>query len=347
MATIENLISKVRLELGDEQRSFTKSEPGTGTKVLFNTDHFPLKSDLVVKVNNTITTAYTADLTTGIVTMNVAPALGIDVTISGNHFKWFTDSTITDYISIASVQQFNGRVGPTGSAISISTMPVIEEHPVVILASIEALWALATDAAFDIDIHTPEGVTIPRSQRYHQLMLLIESKKSHYKELSQLLGIGLYAVEVFNVRRIAMKTGRLVPLYLPREVEDSIPPIRVYVSGSSYGGAVQVEQNAIYDINTMQDTVWSEQFDFPFTLADYTLTAQVRLYAGSPVVLAQISCVITDAPNGVATLSMTRAQTLALPERGVWDLKATKISDTTWSDVFIEGRVYVTRRVTV
>ena len=346
MATIESLIAKVRLELGDEQLPFTKTDTGTGSKTAFSTDYFPLKSDLVVKVNGTTVTAYTADLARGTITFTTAPANSATIVITGNHFKWFSDDSITSFVDTALLQQLGGRLSPTGSAISLATMAEIEVHPAVILASVEGLWALATDAAFDIDIHTPEGVTIPRSQRYHQLMMLIEAKKAYYKELSQLLGIGLYAVEVFNIRRVAMKTGRLVPGYIPREVEDSTPPIRLYVPGSSYGSAVKVEQNAIYDILTVQDTVWSEQFDFPFSLADYTLTAQVRLYAGSPIVLAQISCVITDAPNGIATLSLTRAQTLSIPERGVWDLKATGISDPTWSDVFIEGRVYVTRRVT-
>lgn len=346
MATIESLIAKVRLELGDEPLPFIKTDVGNGSQTVFNTDYFPLKSDLIVKINNVVVTTYTADLARGIITFNTAPANNAAIVVTGNHFKWFSDDSVTSFIDTALLQQLGGRVGPTGYAISMATMAEIEVHPAVILASIEGLWALATDAAFDIDIHTPEGVTIPRSQRYHQLMLLIEAKKGYYKEISQLLGIGLYAVEVFNVRRVAMKTGRLVPLYLPREVEDSTPPIRVYVAGSSYGGSVKVSDNAIYDITTVQDTVWSEQFDFPFSLADYTLTAQVRLYAGSPVILAQISCVITDAPNGIATLSLTRAQTLALPERGVWDLKATGISDPTWSDVFIEGRVYVTRRIT-
>jgi len=262
-------------------------------------------------------------------------------------YKWFTDDQLAEFVNTAVLQQTYGRTNSTGSALTLATLPPVEEYPAALLATIEALWVLATDAAFDIDIHTPEGVTIPRSQRFHQLSYIIDEKKALYKELSSLLGVGMYAVSVYNLRKVSMKTGRLVPFYLPREVEDSTPPDRIYPPMSTYGGEVKVEQNAIYDIQTVQDNSWSATFDFPFDLNDVTLSAQVRLYAGSPTVLAQINIVINNAATGIATLSLTREQTAALPERASWDLKAVGISDPTWSDVFIKGSVYCERQVTI
>ena len=362
MTTTAALISRIRLELGDDAKPFAKAFVGDGITTVFSMGFYPV-STLVVSVSSaagwntgnwndgnwndtTTTTGFTVDGNTGVLTFITPPIIGSAINITGSHYKWFTDANLTSFIETATAQQLYGQVTSTGSQTTLSNMAVVHEYPLSILATIEALWALATDAAFDIDIHTPEGVSIPRSQRYHQLLMLIDEKKSQYKELSALLGIGLYAVGVYNLRKVAMKTGRLVPLYLPREFEDSTPPVRIYTPISTYGGAIKIEQNAIYDIYTVQDTTWNISMDFPFDLSDVTLSAQVRLYAGSPTILAQISITITNTTLGVATLSMTRAQTKDLPERAFWDLKAVGISDPTWSDVYVKGAVYCERQLT-
>jgi hypothetical protein len=41
------------------------------------------------------------------------------------------------------------------------------------------------------------------------------------------LGVGLYAIEVTNLRRVSRTTGRLVPLFREREYDDYTLPERI------------------------------------------------------------------------------------------------------------------------
>jgi hypothetical protein len=84
-----------------------------------------------------------------------------------------------------------------------------------------------TDAATDIDITTAEGTHIPRAQRFGQLEQMISALTERYKSLCSLLGVGLYRIEVSNLRRVSRQTGRLVPLYVEREYDDNSLPERI------------------------------------------------------------------------------------------------------------------------
>lgn len=48
-----------------------------------------------------------------------------------------------------------------------------------------------------------------------------------YAELCSLMGIGLYKIQVSNMRRVSRQTGRLVPIFVDREYDDHDFPIRV------------------------------------------------------------------------------------------------------------------------
>lgn len=70
----------------------------------------------------------------------------------------------------------------------------------------------------------------------------------------------------------------------------------------------------------------------PWDLTGCTLRAQVRKYTGSPDLIAEITCTITDAAAGEVMLSLTAAQTAAIDAPGnswkdakvyAWDLLLT------------------------
>lgn len=100
-------------------------------------------------------------------------------------------------------------------------IPSNEQYLVSIMAAVEALWFRATDASQTIDIHTPEGVYIPRAQRYQQIMEQINALQEEYKTLSAALGVGIWRLQVLNQRRVSMTTNRLVPIF--REQEYNAP----------------------------------------------------------------------------------------------------------------------------
>lgn len=68
---------------------------------------------------------------------------------------------------------------------------------------------------------------MPRSQRYHQVMAHIAALQQRYQTLSQQMNVGLYRIEMANLRRVSRTTGRLVPLYTEREYDDHTLPTRI------------------------------------------------------------------------------------------------------------------------
>ena len=347
MATVNELLSRIRLDLGDPPRAFVFTAIGDGATKTFDLEARPVSAtSLVVKVASvTVTTGFTIDESAGQITFTSAPALNASVIIAGTQYRYFTDSDLTTFIDSATALHINGRVDSHGIPLTLATLPAVESSLLSKRAAIEALWALVTDAAFDIDIHAPDGISIPRSERFRQLMMLIDVLTARYKEESELLGVGIYAVEVFTLRRVSLGTNRYVPVYLPQEYDDRTPPVRAEISAPTYGSQARPEMLSTYTINLYQGNAWVADFDFPFALTNKVLTAKIRGYVGSTTVLAEITCEITDGPAGIARLSLTKEQTKALPEDSVWDLVITDAIDTTITETYMKGSVYTERSV--
>jgi hypothetical protein len=102
----------------------------------------------------------------------------------------------------------------------------VEEYPVSILVSIMALWDIAVGVAQQHDVHTPDGVTIPISQVFQQLMSMINALQSQYMALSSALGVGLYRITQSRLRRVSRTTKRLVPIFRSKEYDDITWPQR-------------------------------------------------------------------------------------------------------------------------
>lgn len=105
-------------------------------------------------------------------------------------------------------------------------LPAIEEPLVVMLAVINCFWAMANDAASDSNIQTAEGTSIDRTTRYQHLMQQIQAETARYQDYCGQLNVGLYRAETLQLRRTSKTTGRLVPLFRPREYDDHRYPVR-------------------------------------------------------------------------------------------------------------------------
>ncbi|WP_030660971.1 hypothetical protein [Streptomyces rimosus] len=110
--------------------------------------------------------------------------------------------------------------------VTLATLPEIEELPLAILAAVNFLWAVATDASMEPNIHTAEGTHIDRGQIYAQVMAQIENLEARYRDLCQQLNVGLYRIEMATLRRVSPYNNRLVPIFTPREYDDSAYPTR-------------------------------------------------------------------------------------------------------------------------
>lgn len=168
---------------------------------------------------------YYVDGRAGVITLGQPLANGAVLVVDGRVFSFLLPDDVSSYIDIAFRMHVHGRVPePT-----YDTLPIHEEYLVALLAAIEALWGEAASAAMEIDILTPEGVQIPRSQRFAQLMSLLDRLQAHYKEMAAAFNVGPYRIVVSNLRRVSRTTNRLVPVYVEQEFDDrTFPPVRVF-----------------------------------------------------------------------------------------------------------------------
>lgn len=352
MAVLSDLVSRVRIELGDLPKQFEYTATGDGQDKHFRTKIKPLDiASLYVTVNGSpvaYPAGYTVEEQHGIIHFATAPTLGAEIKVSGTNFRYFTDEDITRFVNTAVSQHTFNRTDSAGRQVTLNSLPGVEEYPLVILATIEALWTLSTDSAFDINIIAPDGVTIPRDQRFNQLTNMVQQRWEQYKQLSSALNIGLWRIEIGTLRRTSRITNKLVPVYVPQEIDDSRRPERVYLPTDMLGRTPMPTTTGIYDIVLNQGDSWYALFDFPddTNFNDLIFKAQIRTYPNSPSIWAEFVIAVEDAPTKKLRLSLTASKTKYIPRRAFWDLQATSISNPEFRQTYIRGQVFLNEEVT-
>ena len=259
MSTLDALVRRTRMELADVKRPFYEVVSSAGVSRL------DLQAENLESVflypkddpgNLLDDTTYSVDQAAGRIFFETPPAYGTLLVAEGESSHLFSDEEFGVFVSSAFSKHTNNR----NPGLSYATLPPVEEHLVAILAKIEALWVLLTSAAYDINIHAPEGMFVPRAQRYQQLRELLQMTEAQYKELSNALGVGLYTVEMLTLRRVSKRTGRLVPIYLPQEIDDTRPAQRVFPEVSSMGAPVPESTVPSYNLQIYQGRPFEEEF---------------------------------------------------------------------------------------
>jgi hypothetical protein len=353
MATLLDLVAKVRTELNDQPRQFTKSFTGDGATKDFVLGYKPIDANtlLVTSGNTTLTnpTTYTVEAGIGVVHTVTAPASNVVLKVVGSVYRYFSDAEIEYFVNTAVTQHTFNRTDGYGRQMNISMLPEVEVYPITILSTIEALYALATDASFDIDIQAPDGVTIPRAQRYSQLMGLIAQRQEQYRNICSALNIGLWRIEIGVLRRVSRTTNKLVPVYMPQEVDDARKPERVYLQNDLTGRSPLPTTVGIYDLVIEEGDNFSVVLDFPddTNFNDLVWKAQIRTYPGSPTLWATMTTAVNNSTLKKLTISLTKEQTKYLPVRCSWDIQATSIADPTQTRTYLRGQVFVNKQVTV
>lgn len=338
---------RLRNEIGDLGKSFVHQFTADGLTNRFLVPYSPFDGvNLVIQVDGVdVSSTVEAEETTGYITFDDIPDAGSTVVVAGTHFRYFTSAEIEHFVDTALKQHNAGHADGLGRAVTVSTLPGVEEYPVVVLASILAMYTLATDAAFDIDIQAPDGVMIPRSERYRQLIQMIQVREAHYRELCSLLGIGMYKIDVFTLRRISKTTNRYVPVYLPMEVDDRSYPKRAILPMPVYGSQQAPSKVQSVDLVTTQGDNFDAVLDFPSDVSEWEFKAQIASTATPLMPLVQFSITGVDGSPDKIRLSLNSGQTSILPQRSVWDLQGTRISDG-YVQTFLKGTLFVERQVT-
>ena len=355
MATVSSLVSRVRLELGDMGKSFVTQFVADGTTNRFKLHYSPLDAASVVVYSASVDVTSQAHVeeSTGVLVLDFIPADGDELTVSGNYYRYFTDTELASLVTDAVAQHSAGHTDSLGRKMTVETLPQIEEYPVSIYAVTLALYTLATDASFDIDISAPDGVSIPRAERYRQLMDMVSARQGQYRDLCVQLGVGLYKIDVFTFRRISKATGRYVPVYKPQEVDDRSYPQRVNDSHPTYGDKPVPWVTEAGDLTAYQGRAFTTTVPFTGTY-DNTITFVAKLLnqRGSVLVVQNFDLSVTDDGEGnyIATMSLTSDETLRIAERTYWSLQIVDPNNTDPNSgsilpVEIKGGNFFTARV--
>ena len=358
MATLAALSGRLRAELGDMGRSFEETFASDGSTKRYQLTNAPVKgSSLVIKAGatNVSNTSFIEEQTGMLVLANPAPS-GALVVVSGTAYKYFTDAEIEHYINTAFLEHARSTTDTNGSRATILSLPVIDEYPLVLLASTMALYTLATDAAFDIDIISPDGVSIPRSERFRQLSEILNTRKEQYRELCNLLGLGLYKIEVFNLRRISRLTNKLVPIYRPQEIDDSSLPQRVRLPIPNYGDITPEGDVLTRDLSLYSGDDFEVKLKFSIDLSGYTPKSEIRLFNTGgraqvgPVILGTFTIIkLQSLGSGIFdTLQLTLPGSITqnLPKTAYYDIQLTENS-TGKVRTYMTGKVFTEKQVTL
>ena len=314
MATIDSLVNKVRVELGDLGKSFVTQIIADGTTNRFKIEYHPVDATTVTVLKNNvdITNDSFIEESTGKLILDTTPNDGDILIVSGTYFRYFTGAEMVELVNNALAQHTAKHTDSMGRKLTISNLPTIDEYPVAVYATTLALYALATDASFDIDIQAPDGVTIPRAERYRQLMDMVSARQNQYRELCVHLGIGLYSIDVFSLRRISKATGRYVPIYRPQEVDDRSYPDRVDVPEPIYGDTPAEWPTTDVELTAYQGRSFSTSLDYTGNWAGYAFEAKLLPQRGSVLGVQEFTLSVdTTGAKEITAVSRTSGSTTA------------------------------------
>lgn len=346
-STIDNLIARARLEMGDQGMSFSTPIVADGFTTIVQIPNKPVDPRSITvssSVSGTLTPGvdYTLDAKNGqIVLRGAAQSTPSVLTVTGSAYRFFSDDDWSIFVNTAVIQHLHGTYK------DLAHIPPVEEYPVAILAVIEALWALKNDATFDINITTPEGVSIPRAQRFAQIDHMLVTRQEQYNQLCAVLNVGLNRIEMFTLRRKALSTEKLVPVYIPQEWSDSRPPYEVYpaIDVLDTSGRTEPEVQPLFTLDLLATAFqpFSQNITGLGDLTNQTIRGSVRMYPAAYQPLAYMLVTVIDAANGIVNISMNDTITYFVGVSKFWDLQAVD-KTTGYRRTLVNGRFDAVRQ---
>lgn len=257
-----------------------------------------------VLISGQATPSYRFDYKHGVIAFAAAPGpAGATLGVQGTTYDYFDDDEVAQAVTDA----FNLHVQDQdplpaiNPAIGQPTISGSEEYLVSILAAIELLWFRSTDASSEVDIHTPEGVTIPRSERYRQLTSQVSALQEEYKTIAGALGVGLWRIQILNQRRVSLTTNRLVPLF--QEQEYNAPYTGFMPTAAGVGGVIAIYGKYFTGATSVtfggvSSSVFTVVSDTQInaTVPTGAITGQIGIITPSGVVLSTAQFVVGQPP---------------------------------------------------
>lgn len=307
------IAKRTRMLVGDRGRPFSSNVAIDGQANIFDLQNQSISEVLwpptVVLdghvISNSATPPYWFDYSAGVIVFFTAPQPeGMLLGVTGKAYDYFDD----EMVSQAVIDAFNLHtadqdplpyIDPVTGQCGLDSN---DQYLVSILAAIELLWFRSTDAAQEVDVHTPEGVLIPRSQRYEQIMQQIKDLDATYTRMSGTLGTGLYRIQVLNQRRVSYTTNRLVPVFREQEYNQpytgffpttGLPGTLITINGKYFSYATDVQFGGV-SVNG-NFTIVSDCI-IQATVPNGALTGQIGVITSYGVVLSTAEFVVGEPP---------------------------------------------------
>lgn len=343
MATIMGLTRK---QYGDYGSVTAEDHTMDGTsRVVDLADDVIEPTGLIVTLNGTplsAPTQYILDSRGGTITLTSVPNDGDVVSVTGTNYQFNTDEELTPYVLGAIDKHISGKVvtgrsrDPDGfiayshAIQSLVTLPRVEQPLVAMLAAIDALWDIAADAEYDIDVNTADSTALPRMERFNAINQMIERLTDRYRDISGQLGVGLWRIRTIKQRRVSLTTMRLVPLYVPREIDDPAFVTRILEPIDTPAGTLTSPLPAQvfeYDPSVDSGNPWSATIELDGIDMTNGVVPKATIFAGQRTsAIIPIAITVVDATH--CTLSLTAAITATLPPYAPWTLTVTYLDGT-------------------
>jgi hypothetical protein len=231
LTPLEHTIELARNYLRDFPKFFQVSFDALGRTYELGQPNIDKDSLWIATVTNSTVTEltssqYSIDERNGIIRLASTPAANTRLMVEGYYYEWLLPSDL-EFYCIRSINFHTPTID----------VPLEQANPAVldavgIGALVEALQALMTEFARDIDVMTSESVHIPGSQRFRMLQTLCQQWEVEYRKHANNLNIGPERIAQFSLRRVSRTTNKLVPLYKSKELGDYGPLERIFTEDS-------------------------------------------------------------------------------------------------------------------
>lgn len=188
------------------------------------------------------TSQYSLDSRNGILRLANTYAANTKLLVEGYYYEWLLPADL-EFYSERSINFHRPTVSIPLEQASPAVLDVIG-----LGALVEALQALMTEYARDIDVMTSESIHIPGSQRFRMLQALCQQWEIEYRKHANNLNIGPERIEQFSLRRVSRTTNRLVPLYKSKEIGEYGPLDRIFAEDAE--GHILLEDNTGNNLRT-------------------------------------------------------------------------------------------------
>lgn len=165
---------------------------------------------------------YSLDSRNGILRIGSTLPSNTKIMVEGYYYEWMLPQDLEFYAE----RSINFHQPTINTPLEQASQAVLDV--VGLGALVEALQALMTEYARDIDVMTSESIHIPGSQRFRMLQSLCQQWETEYRKHANNLNIGPERIEQFSLRRVSRTTNRLVPLFKSKELGDYGPIERIW-----------------------------------------------------------------------------------------------------------------------